>query len=506
LFLVAQFFYIFTHGALVTAAGAVLVHPKPQQYHSLYNLIPQLKQFNHPPDFTSLEKPPIEKTSQPQQPSHIDALYSTMVKPTPKGDIPKPRLPTELFSVREDLLESLKSSDDQIILGTLCVLYSIMRNASCERKLLSQAAMFPHRLEKVQSLFESLVSDNSSELFGDSSSDLFGDVGDKAKEIPKDCNNTQIVDYLLEVLLHGERYRIVTLEIALLVFKELVYSETQQPKLTTSQKELFEDAYKVSTSNLRDRLVDSEVGEVFLELFEDEMKSFKPVHFDSLVTDYSILCHIPEGPTRGVSFTMRLPLGNLEETKKAVQGFLLMRKLKFTFQKQKDTLLPLKESKSNQTKNSLEEGSVIHCNSRKDDDWFTCIITSINGFGKRMLIMEGPYLLAVQKTEGANGESVVVRELLDLQNIEVAISRGDPNVLLTKAGTMKFESEEQCLQVKTWVETGKQRVRYQKLEQLYELLGIDNTSAKNISRRKSTPIVCDAQAKPFPLDDNLDDD
>lgn len=171
----------------------------------------------------------------------------------------------------------------------------------------------------------------------------------------------------------------------------------------------------MSAANLKDRLVNSEVGEVFLELFEEEMKGFKPVNFENLVNDYSILCPIPTRPVRGVSFTMRLPSGDLEETRKAVQGFLLTRKLKFTLSKQKDNLLPLKDSQSklsnDQNSSPLENGSTFTIDSEKD--LFSCHITTVYGACDCSLISEGPYLLAVRKEDG------IIQEILELQNIEV---------------------------------------------------------------------------------------
>ena len=108
---------------------------------------------------------------------------------------------------------------------------------------------------------------------------------------------------------------------------ELVYSEDKCPNLTSSQRDHLQLAFEMSVANLRERLINSEVGEVFLELFEDEIKSMKALQFEDLITNYDLLMPIPHGPQRGFSFAMRLPEGDLEETKKAVQEFLRTRKL-----------------------------------------------------------------------------------------------------------------------------------------------------------------------------------
>ena len=208
LYLLAQFFSIFTHGPLINAAGAILIHPKPEQYSSFYQLIPQLEKFNHLPNYSLIENnnyaslqvqttPDPQVLSEPEsnQASQFDKIYSFRVK-SAQNKTSTTNQPTQqqqhkkslksycsFRSVRKEIINLLEKDNDQWILGVLCVLYSIIRNNNFERKLLSQSGLFPHRLEKVQSIFDSLVSPNKSSsssfdnLFGDndSASDLFAE-------------------------------------------------------------------------------------------------------------------------------------------------------------------------------------------------------------------------------------------------------------------------------------------------------------------------------------------
>ena len=200
LFLLSQFFHIILHPALINASVSIFIHPNPENYASFFRLPPQLDKFNHPPDWSKLDGNeeniaiPIVSTPQPESTpptsSSFDSLYSSMVKPTkPVVEKSPKKIPKNthrsIFSLRDNLLSLIGIDDDQIVLGALCVLYAIIGNRTCERKLLSQSGMFPHRLAKVQTLFDSLVSgskDSSStlNLFGDSGdSDLFSDSKDK---------------------------------------------------------------------------------------------------------------------------------------------------------------------------------------------------------------------------------------------------------------------------------------------------------------------------------------
>ena len=67
----------------------------------------------------------------------------------------------------------------------------------------------------------------------------------------------------------------------------------------------------------------------------------------------------------------------------------------------------------------------------------------------------------------------------------------------------QFDSENEAEATKEWIEKAKQDVRFQKLKQLYLLLGIESNDALSISRRKSKPLMGDV-LKPSPLSDSED--
>jgi hypothetical protein len=195
LYLLAQFFHIFTHAPFINAAGALLLHPTPTLYDMHHKLPAAFQTFNQIPDFVHWKSkeceavvPPRAETPNSQRPrtrSGLDSMYSSMRKPaTPPRPPPQASIEPTPAQVRgrDALLDYLRSDEDQLVLGSLCVLYSMSKNHTFERKLLGEAGLLPHRLVKVQNLLDSLIlesprSKTSTDLFGESTGplDLFAD-------------------------------------------------------------------------------------------------------------------------------------------------------------------------------------------------------------------------------------------------------------------------------------------------------------------------------------------
>ena len=76
------------------------------------------------------------------------------------------------------------------------------------------------------------------------------------------------------------------------------------------------------------------------------------------------------------------------------------------------------------------------------------------------------------------------------------VSNGDPLTLLTKAGSFSFADEELTSRTKDLIESAKCEVRKQKLDQLYNLLGISSDQAKSIASHKGKRISMN-EAKPI---------
>ena len=87
-----------------------------------------------------------------------------------------------------------------------------------------------------------------------------------------------------------------------------------------------------------------QLKDIFLELFEAELKNFKQLNWDHLVGDItSLLLPVATTTRSGIPLAKRIPYGEAEKIQKAVLVFLVLREFHYTILRIKDDRLPLKE-------------------------------------------------------------------------------------------------------------------------------------------------------------------
>lgn len=69
-----------------------------------------------------------------------------------------------------------------------------------------------------------------------------------------------LIGRLLNLLVHSNQYRLVTLQLTLIVLKELVCSPDSPPGLTPRQLTMFEKAYSAVAATLENRLGGEVIG------------------------------------------------------------------------------------------------------------------------------------------------------------------------------------------------------------------------------------------------------
>ena len=158
--------------------------------------------------------------------------------------------------------------------------------------------------------------------------------------------------------------------------------------------------------------------------------------------------------------------------------------------RQRDDLLPLREGRAPAP--LLREGARLEP-PLAARAWVECEVVARSGVGRRCLVVEGAFLLVVAPLRDGGA---TLQDRLELQNIEAAVSKGDQCTLLTKTGSMTFETEEKCAETKAWIEYAKKKVRQEKLLQLYRLLGLDPMEAAG--RAPPRPRRSAHEAKPSP--------
>ena len=164
------------------------------------------------------------------------------------------------------------------------------------------------------------------------------------------------------------------------------------------------------------------MDDTFLELFEDEIRKFKRIQFDNLVTDATVFLPIAKGPTAGVDFSKRMPGREGEEVKKEIQHFLLLRELKYSLLHLSDSMLPLKDHQTllsdkltpNSKLTTLDDKEHMKCSNIVLKGASTC----------RYLVVEGPFLLCVELQP--KDKIYIVHEIIALQNLEVPLPFSSP--------------------------------------------------------------------------------
>lgn len=132
----------------------------------------------------------------------------------------------------------------------------------------------------------------------------------------------------------------ITLELTLKLFCQLVEDEDQIYKLTESQYHSISAARNHSMIVLQN-FYKSE--DIFLDLFEDEYNEMTKsnLNVEFLCMDSTILLPPTGTPLTGISFTRRLPCGEVEKARRAIRVYFLLRKLCQQVNYEDETILPL---------------------------------------------------------------------------------------------------------------------------------------------------------------------
>ena len=164
--------------------------------------------------------------------------------------------------------------------------------------------------------------------------------------------------------------------------------------------------------NLKDRFLYGDLGDDFLELFEQEVKKFKLISFQNIITNPSSIFNLLSLSNQNKSSNKE----EIDDIKKAIQQFLLIRELKYSIKRKKDELIPFKERNDNNDNIKIELECLISIEGKAIEE---CEIVSRRGFGSRFLLIESPYLIVGEPIRGSR--NVKVQEMLDLQHLEVLL-------------------------------------------------------------------------------------
>ncbi|XP_042224215.1 protein CLEC16A homolog isoform X3 [Homarus americanus] len=313
-------------------------------------------------------------------------------------------------------------------------------------------------------------------------------VGGEAADT-KSLYNTLLVDKMLEIISlscqYNSRVRVATLEMAILVLKQLIgVGSSSRRKHTSCLRDhhlaTLEGAREEATLMLRN-FYKSE--EIFLDMFEDEWHEMhrKPLNVEYLLQDASVLLPPAGTPLTGIDFNKRLPCGEVERARRAMRVFFLVREICLAVRDEPDGHLPLTNPAA-----CVQVADVLDLN---NSDLIACVVIPRDGQRtKRFLVIDIIQLILVEPDLKRLGWGVA-KFVGFLQDLEVNGDKDDSRVLhLTihrpsassgatgrpttplLAAKFIFDDHIRCMAAKQRLTKGRIKARQRKLHQIARLL------------------------------------
>ncbi|XP_058116589.1 protein CLEC16A homolog isoform X1 [Anopheles coustani] len=299
------------------------------------------------------------------------------------------------------------------------------------------------------------------------------------------ANRTQYNIILIEKLLQivnissqpSCRIRLVTTELALTLLGQVIGAGEDATTIPEEYRASLNQA-RNQAMNVLKNFYKSE--DIFLDLFEDEynemVKSTLNVEF--LCNDSTILLPPTGTPLTGISFTRRLPCGEVEKARRAIRVFFLLRRMCQTLAGEKETLLPLTNlAQCVQIDNALD---------LNNSDLIACTVVMRDGTKyRRFLVMDILQLILVEPDSKRLGWGVakfvgflqdveVNGDKEDSRSLHLTIHRGGATNNRTPILSAKFMFDDhiRCMAAKQRLTKGRSKARQKKMFQIAQLLEI----------------------------------
>ncbi|XP_045102121.1 protein CLEC16A homolog isoform X2 [Portunus trituberculatus] len=310
------------------------------------------------------------------------------------------------------------------------------------------------------------------------------------KTTTKAVYDSLLVDKMLEIITlscqYNSKVRVATLEMAILVLKQLVGvggpaggggGSRRHTYLRDNHLASLEGAKEEATLMLRN-FYKSE--EIFLDMFEDEWVELhrRPLNVEYLLQDASVLLPPAGTPLTGIDFNKRLPCGEVERARRAMRVFFLVREVSLAVREENDSHLPLTNPAA-----CVQVADVLDLN---NSDLIACVVIPRDGQRtKRFLVIDVIQLILVEPDLRRLGWGVA-KFVGFLQDLEVTGDKDDSRVLhLTihrpsassgrpsqplLAAKFIFDDHIRCMAAKQRLIKGRMKARQKKLHQIARLL------------------------------------
>ncbi|CAN8030413.1 unnamed protein product [Ixodes persulcatus] len=237
--------------------------------------------------------------------------------------------------------------------------------------------------------------------------------------------NIALMEKLIQIISlsckYGNKVRLATLEMSILLLKQLVTLDGGESCLQDVHLAGLEQAREESSLLLRN-FYKSE--EIFLDMFEDEFQEMKkkPLNVEYLMMDANLLLPPMGTPMTGIEFHKRLPCGEVERARRAIRVFLLLRELSLALTNEKETQLPLTNLAS-----CVKVDDVLDLN---NSDLIACtvVVSKESQKIRRFMVIDVAQLVLVEPDSKRLGWGVA-KFVGFLQDIEVTGDKEDSRCL-----------------------------------------------------------------------------
>ncbi|XP_053550241.1 protein CLEC16A [Bombina bombina] len=338
------------------------------------------------------------------------------------------------------------AEEDYYALFVLCLLYTMSHNTGIHQTKLERIQLPPH-----------LAKENRS-------------------------YNHVLSERLIRLMSHAAqpdgKVRLATLELACILLKQLVLSESGCV-IKDVHLACLEGAKEESVHLLRHFYKGEEI---FLDMFEDEYRSMtsKPLNVEYLMMDASILLPPTVTPLTGIDFVKRLPCGDVERTRRAIRVFFMLRALSLQLREEPETQLPLTREED-----LIKIDDVLDLN---NSDLIACtVITKDGGQMQRFLAVDIYQMSLVEPDSKRLGWGVVKFAGL-LQDMQVTGVEDDSralNITIHKPAssphskpspilqaTFIFSDHIRCIIAKQRLAKGRIQARRMKMQRISALLDL----------------------------------
>lgn len=325
---------------------------------------------------------------------------------------------------RKSIFECLSSSDDNSVFGVLAMLFSILRNSSVKLELLIQCGVCPRRVVRNHDLLQGLVRSKPEENVASGEEVRYDNV---------------VIDLLFDLLCQCDRpeHRFVTLELAAELL--LAFTKGPSPCLKPKHLTMLDQVYSVAKGELL-RLIETESADPSLVMClmdeESGVNNIDSNRVDSILVNALALLPATADTHSEMNLKFQTPMGEVQVLRRAVQVFLLARRIWCQLNDTEDSSFPILLERSykytaGQSTSWCRYLFVFEFTNlmiASAEGSFDCTLAGNNSAVS--LVLRGDYVLLVEPEVAGDKTSLpVIRMVTTCARQEAAISGRDPMIL-----------------------------------------------------------------------------